>query len=110
MRVHRVLLAGVLGGGGSGDGRQRDADELLGVIGWHVVKVLGSKGVVASCDGVEEYQVAGVRRRRRRGVRIVDVAWVHENQSLEAIRWLDFGIAMKVRRHRFWVRDQFFWW
>lgn len=107
--VHGVLLVGILGGGG-GDGGQRDAHELLGVIGRHVVKVLGGKRVVAGCDGVEEDQVAGVRRRRWRRVGVVDVAGVHENQSLKAIGWLDFRITMEVRRHRFWVRDEFLWW
>lgn len=98
--VHGV---GVLGGGGG----ERDADKLLGVSGRRVGEGLGSEGVVAgSCDGVEEDEVAGVvRRRRRRGVGgVVDVAGVHEDESLEAIGWLDFGITMIVRRHRFWVR------
>lgn len=62
-----VRMHGVVGGGGEGD-----ADELLRVRWRRVVERLGGDGVV------EEDEVVWMMRWRR-CVRVLDVAWVHED-------------------------------
>lgn len=86
-----VVGSRVLGGAGGGRGRERDADELLSVVGrWSAVR-RGDR------VGVEENEVVW---RRRRGVGVLNIGRVHKYEGLKTVRCLDFRVPMKVRRHR----------
>lgn len=72
---------------GAGCGRKWDADELLS---------MRRRSVRREGVGIEENEVVC---RWRSGIRVLNIGRVHKYQGLETIRCLDFGVAMKVRRH-----------
>lgn len=81
-------VLGVGGAGGGSHGLKRDANELLGLVGRRVGEILWVERVSGGGGGVEENEVSRWRLVVLLllllwvGVRVSDVAWIHQNQGL----------------------------